>query len=215
MSLILTNGWMLYALIVVGAVFILFGFYAIKPLASLVGFLIGYLFALRYLPLESPVLNTVAVLAGLIVAAFFFTAHLTLPFLIGSAFTYCISFAFVLYYSFPAEVYHYILFISLSLLIGLTTFVAKDYFIIIWTSLFGAVLLTFCCCLLFNPGTEAFVFDKPVPVFSRLIDMAEQNGSAMLIALLSLFCVGLLVQFFMTSSAQVFIRKRYIGKHRK
>ncbi len=215
MSFILTNNWILYGLVAVGAVFLLFGFYSVKPLASLVGFLIGYVLAARFLPLQPPVLTTVAVLAGLTVAALFFTAHLALPFLIGAALTFGFSYAAILYYAFPAEVYHYILFLSLALLIGLTTFVAKDYFIIIWTALFGAVLLSFCGGMLFNLGPQTFVFDKPEPVFMRIIDMIEQNPSAMLISFLALFCLGLLVQFFMTNSSQMFIRKRYIGKHRQ
>ena len=214
MGLIISGSWLVYILLACGIAFLLFGFYLIRPIATIAGFFIGYFIAINLLPLQAELLEAVSIFIGIVAAGVFFSAYLVFPFLLGSLVVYFASNVALAYYAFPAEPYHYILFAVLSLIIGLSVFVAKDYFSVIWTVLFGAVVTTLSAGYLYLIPSSTFIINHTTDFINRSLDLLNMNAFLTFIVLTALVLIGLIVQLFFTSNAQLFIRRRYIGKHR-
>jgi|GEM_PF-2031534 len=205
----------LIVLAVVGAIFLFMGFNWIKLLALITGFLIGYYVTNAFLDMEGVWLTVLSIVAGLILAYFMFNFHLVLVFIIGSGLVFLTCLAIMSSLSFQGEIYHYLLFGLLALLFGLTAFFVKDYSMIVWTSIFGSILTTLSLGLLFFKHSKSLNLKSIETLYEGIEVFVRENFVSLSIAFGVLLLLGLFVQFVFTCRSQLFIKRVYVGKHRK
>jgi hypothetical protein len=208
----------LIILTVIGFVCLILGFSWIKILAILLGFVSGFLISNSLLNgvqgLDETWVIILSVLAGLILALFLFNFYIIVPFVLGVFLIYIAGAMLLSTLQIIGERYHFLLFGVLGILGGIAALIYKDYFMIIWTSIFGSFLITVSLGIMIFGEPSDIDFNLLDKTHENFVYLFKDNSLTLIIAFFVLLILGLLIQFLFTCHSQVFIKKMYKGKHR-
>jgi len=204
----------LYVLTTFYAMALLFmGFNWIKILSLIFGMFMGYAAVVRTLPLTGFTLTAVAACAGVGFGFILFKYRNLMPLMISVGIVFFIAGLVQTSQSATHPLYMQAIYLAIGLAIGSSVFIARDYFLVIWTSLLGAILFVISLGFLSFGGDTPIAFSSNNDLYHRIIDIFGKNTLYHAVMFMMVLVMGLVVQFVWTAKFQLFVKKKYKGKH--
>lgn len=203
---------------VFGVFSLFFGYSLVRFFALMLGFMVGFIASYILLPnialLTQMWILILSVLIGIIISLIMFKLHLIVPFILGVISIYVLGVSFLTVLPIDGYSYYYIFIGVIAILGGLAGIVLKDCLLILWSSLFGAVVLSLTAGLFYFSDLSSLDITSYVSANNALVIALQSEPRFLFGLFLLLFVLGLIVQIYITSKSQVFLKKFYFGKHR-
>jgi|GEM_PF-3889171 len=205
---------MLYILATFYAMALLFmGYNWIKILSLIFGMCMGYAAVVRAFPLTGAVQNAVASGVGVGFGFILFKYRNLMPLMVSVGLIFFVTGLIQTYQGHLHPLYMQAIYLVVGLAIGSSVFLARDYFLVIWTALFGAILFVISLGFLSFGGYSPIMFASRIGFHLRIIEIFGKNLLYHIVMLTMVFVMGLVVQFTWTAKFQMFVKRKYKGKH--
>ncbi len=204
----------LYILTTFYAMALLFmGYNWIKILSLIFGMFMGYAAVVRAVPLSGFTLTAAAACVGVGFGFILFKYRNLLPLMISVGFVFFVTGLIQTSQHTIHPLYMQLIYLAAGLALGSSVFIARDYFLVIWTSLLGAVLFVVSLGFLSFGGDIPITFASGQDLNLRILDIFGQNTLYHAVMFLMVLTMGLVVQFVWTAKFQLFVKRKYKGKH--
>lgn len=204
----------LYILTTFYAMALLFmGYNWIKILSLIFGMLMGYAAVVRAVPLTGFTQTVAASCMGVGFGFILFKYRNLMPLMVSVGIVFFITGLIQTAQGALHPLYMQIIYLAVGLAIGSSVFLARDYFLVIWTSVLGAILFVVSLGFLSFGGDVPITFSSTQQLNLRIIEIFGQNTLYHAVMLVMVLIMGLVVQFVWTAKFQLFVKKRYKGKH--
>ncbi len=204
----------LYVLTTFYAMALLFmGYNWIKVLSLIFGMFMGYAAVVRTLPITGFSLTAIAACVGVGFGFILFRYRNLMPLMISVGFVFFITGLIQTSQNTVHPLYMQAIYLGIGLAIGSSVFIARDYFLVIWTSLLGAVLFVISLGFLSFGGDTPIVFASNTDLHHRILEIFGKNTLYHAVMFVMVLMMGLVVQFVWTAKFQLFVKKKYKGKH--
>ena len=204
----------LYILTTFYAMALLFmGYNWIKILSLIFGMFMGYAAVVRAVPLSGFTLTAAAACVGVGFGFILFRYRNLLPLMISVGFVFFVTGLIQTSQHTIHPLYMQLIYLAAGLALGSSVFIARDYFLVIWTSLLGAVLFVVSLGFLSFGGDIPITFASGQDLNLRILDIFGQNTLYHAVMFLMVLTMGLVVQFVWTAKFQLFVKRKYKGKH--
>ena len=204
----------LYILTTFYAMALLFmGYNWIKILSLIFGMFVGYAAVVRSLPLDGFTLTAVASCMGVGFGFILFKYRNLMPLMISVGFVFFITGLIQTAQNTIHPLHMQIIYLVVGLAIGSSVFLARDFFLVIWTSLLGSFLFVISLGFLSFGGNTPIIFTTGNELNHRILDIFGQNTLYHAVMFLMVLIMGLMIQFVWTAKFQLFVKRRYKGRH--
>ncbi|MEX1308638.1 MAG: hypothetical protein AB1Z19_08925 [Eubacteriales bacterium] len=204
----------LYILTTLYAMALLFmGFNWIKILSLIFGMFMGYAAIARSLPLSGFAFTVVASCVGVGFGFILFKYRNLMPLMISVGFVFFITGLIQTAQHTIHPLYMQVIYLAVGLAIGSSVFIARDFFLVIWTSILGAFLFVISLGFLSFGDDSPIIFASGSGLNQRILDIFGQNTLYHVVMFIMVLCMGLIVQFVWTAKFQLFVKRKYKGRH--